>query len=75
MPSLMHNMLHMWPAHQHAGETLSFAEVSEAARQLQHTAVGYLLASGQLAMVLEPLTQHTFQEGDQIVLITTGPRG
>lgn len=65
-PRGLHNELCPPPS---AGDTVTFAEVAETARRLKHTAVGYLLACGRLVMAPEPMACHTFEDGDQIIVI------
>lgn len=49
-------------------ETVTFAEVAEAARQLRQTAVGYVRKNGECVMVPDPSHTWTFQEGDKVVV-------
>ena len=52
-----------------AGDTATFAEVIEAARRLQQTAMGYVLRDGSITMVPEASSCHRFMEGDQIIVL------
>lgn len=52
-----------------AGDTVTFAEVLEAARKLRQTAFGYVLRDGSIMMVPDASSCHRFMEGDQIIVL------
>ena len=53
----------------YTGDTVTFAEVIEAARKLQQTAFGYVLRDGSIIMVPGASSCHRFMEGDQIIVL------